>query len=86
MTAPNDRYLRALQDVEGPIHELAIMAEVARVYIAEQPVIPDEAPDLIKELRRERDCSAALALRIDEMAKDLEEAFHAAFDKGEEKR
>ena len=67
------KMLEGLLRMEGPIGELSNMAQIAKVFIADQPFPPD-----IFEARRAADCAALLALRVAKMVKGLEAAFYAA--------
>ena len=61
------------------------MTEIAGVFIAKQPTLPLElCPQLIEEQKRDAECAAFLALRIADMAKDLEVAFDAAMGERKE--
>ena len=69
----------AFQSLEYQIHNLSCMAEIAKVFIADQTRLPLElCPHLIEEQRRQDDCAALLALNIAKMAADLKAAFFAA--------
>lgn len=74
LSAYDAKILAALQQLEAPIHDLRMLADLG-VLIAEQPVITDPA-----EFRHHQDRSAFLALQIGAMAENLYDAFLAAFE------
>jgi hypothetical protein len=77
-----DRRARAYSDLEPRIRDLTCMAELARFHAIES--LGSHSPDETEE--RKRECNIALfaVIHVEEMVRDLEKAYDAAFKSGEE--